>query len=177
MNELDEAVGFLDRELEHKQGRLAEAQAVVEELHTQVEQLTAERRALLAAIARVRGGVVATGQRWLDLSRTDAVEAVLREATEALAPAQITEQLLAHGRNDKADLVSAALSYLKRLGRAESPSYGRWVVAGMGPALPYVGDEPEEPGVIEEHPDDARPSEDFLSYPPYSTGHEDGEPF
>jgi hypothetical protein len=153
MNELDAAVGALDQDLELARKRLTEAQV-------EVEELSAERRALLAAIDRVRrrprlAPAAGTGQYWLDMSRTDAVEAVLKEAFEAMSPAQITEELGKHGRDDEPGVVSAALSYLNKKGRAWSPKYGLWVntpevvaVTGAELADPELGGfDPNAPSI------------------------------
>ena len=63
------------------------------------------------------------------INRVEAVARVLREATEPLSPGIIVELLSRVGRSDDMKDVAAALSHLKKRGRATNVSRGMWVHA------------------------------------------------
>lgn len=65
---------------------------------------------------------------WSALSRTDATLRALADADHPVGPTEIVDILRSHGRSDDTiHLISAALSYLKRRGKAGTIGHGQWV--------------------------------------------------
>jgi len=106
------------------------ARAERDRILAEIETLESERRGLDLAIARRNGSSEQTDDsgHWRRLNRTDAVVAVLNESDESLGPAEITERLIRHGRDDKRDSVAAALAYLKRTGRVSHIGTAAWTL-------------------------------------------------
>lgn len=67
-------------------------------------------------------------QEWKNLPRTEAIERVYAEEGGPLHRSAVVTRLRMKGRQDDVRDVSAALAYLKRVGRAESLGQGRWMV-------------------------------------------------
>jgi hypothetical protein len=124
-SELAEIIARLDRQILSAEARAADAQA-------ELARLKAEREALSTALRTMQDrppplGTPSAGP-WPELGRADAVARVLREeAGRELSPQDISVALGRAGRQgDRPALVSAALNYLAKRGRAHSPRHGLW---------------------------------------------------
>lgn len=124
-SELAEIIARLDRQILSAEARAADAQAGL-------ARLKAEREALGTALRTVQDprpplGTPSTGP-WPELGRADAVARVLEEEEgRELSPQDISVALGRAGRQgDRPALVSAALNYLAKRGRAHSPRHGLW---------------------------------------------------
>lgn len=71
---------------------------------------------------------------WRDFPRTEAIERVYAEVQKPLHRKELVTQLHRRGRTDDIRDVSAALAYLKRVGKAKSLGEGRWMVRVPSPA-------------------------------------------
>ncbi len=105
------------------------------ELHlARIDQLGAEQRGLTLALQRLTGSdghasdAESRPSEFANLTRTDAVEEILKSAQAAMSIKEITAVLAERGREDAYDLVSAALAYLKRKERVHQPRRGQWVI-------------------------------------------------
>jgi hypothetical protein len=77
-------------------------------------------------------------RQWRALTRSDAVERVLAEASKPLSPTDITEALADKGREDSAAAVSATLAYLKTSKRAAQQGRGQWMQPGRSHAVAAI---------------------------------------
>ena len=68
---------------------------------------------------------------WRRLPRTEAIERIFAEVGTPLHRTDLHERLMLKGRIDSLGALSAALSYLKREGRAQSLGRGRWLVGSQ----------------------------------------------
>ncbi len=120
--------------------------AAAEETKKQLDKLLAERADLDEEInhlgrelAGLRGYVErrqepvksGTGRPqipWADLKRTDAIVEALRILDAPSSPKDVTRFLQSQDREDKYQLVSAALAYLKNKGVVISEGRGAWVL-------------------------------------------------
>ena len=77
---------------------------------------------------------------FLTMSRTDAVEFILREARGPITPKGITAEAHRLGRKDTYEALNAALAHLARTERAYSPERGQWL-HGTPPEQEYDEDD------------------------------------
>jgi hypothetical protein len=123
--------------------RLNEAQQESHALETKITKLHEEVRGLELALA-YHGGVdieilIPTKNGWTKMSRTGAVEAMLREMGP-LGPSEIARLLRERGRTkDKPRYVSAAIAYLKKQGVVHSTGYGQWTLSERTDEAPLDG--------------------------------------
>ena len=156
-SELAEIIARLDRQILSAETRAADAQA-------ELARLKAEREALSTALRtvqdpRLRLGTPSTGP-WPELGRADAVARVLiEEEGRELSPQGISVALGRAGRQgDQPALVSAALNYLAKRGRAHSPRHGTW---RAGPADPHgPGPTPAVNDLTVDDPQTGEPAQD-----------------
>jgi hypothetical protein len=120
---------------------LALAEAELRSAQEKIEKLKAERFGLELALARHRGEPAPTKvdstsepsrkteaeSPWLRMGRVGAAERALQEAGRPVHRKALQAMLIDKGRDDSLDLLSAALAYLKRNGRAMSKGQGMWV--------------------------------------------------
>jgi hypothetical protein len=135
-----QALDNLRAEIEQTKAERARAQEQVERCDQHLQEMQAEYHGIASYVQRrehqpqekvqeeptssVAAGPVADG--W-DINRVEAVARVLGEASEPLSPGEIVEVLSQIGRSDTMKDVAAALSHLKKRGRADNVSRGRWV--------------------------------------------------
>jgi hypothetical protein len=135
-----QALEDLRAEIEQTKAERARAQELVDRCDQHLQEMQAEYHGIESYVQRhehqpqervqegptssLAPGPVADG--W-DINRVEAVARVLGEATEPLSPGEIVEALSRVGRVDTMKDVAAALSHLKRRGRADNVSRGRWV--------------------------------------------------
>jgi hypothetical protein len=121
-------------------------QSTLAKVEAQLGRAVQEEAALRAVAARYNLEIPEEAQplseevrEWLAMTRTDAVERVLKEAKKPQSPTEIVEALADKGREDNASLVSATLTYLKQQEKAVQKSRGQWVHAdrpsAMGPLI------------------------------------------
>jgi hypothetical protein len=127
-----------------KEREVALLQAQVSEVQAKLARRQAELEALRTALDMVRDGpqrLTPGGRPWPQLTRSGAVERILKEEGRALSPREISLALGQRGRDgDGPSLVSASLNHLAKMGRAHKPQPARWragpsdlVDAGLGP--------------------------------------------
>jgi hypothetical protein len=141
---MDDLKPALEAALQEARTRLARAEGQRQSLLEKISNLHEEVRGLELSLARRTRSTPATSgvNGWAKLSRTGAVERLLREATDPMSPSQISRGLGERGRpNDKAHYVSAALSYLKTRGKVVSMGQGLWTLTDTE----GEGDHTEEP--------------------------------
>jgi len=156
-SELAEIIARLDRQILSAEARAADVQA-------ELARLKAEREALGRALRAVQDprpplGTPGTGP-WPELGRADAVARVLEEEQgRELSPQDISVALGRAGRqDDRPALVSAALNYLAKRGRAHSPRHGLW---RAGPAdLQGPGPTPAVNGPTADYDQAGEPAQD-----------------
>ncbi len=117
---------------------LAELLKTRSELDGAIEDRQAEIYGLQLALSRHRPedeneiifpvdlGPEASGKYWRGLARVDAIDKVLTTMETPMGPTEISEYLGGMGRNDTPNDVSAALAYLKRIGRVVRVGRARW---------------------------------------------------
>lgn len=137
-----------------------EEQRLLREQQSQIGQRVAELetevQGLHMAIARAGNGagaataLVDSTLPPTDLSRTDAIWRVLREAKGPMSPSEVQAALHDLGRDDDYNAVSAALAYLARNKRVHSVGRAQWV---GGPKAEQVGD-PVDGWAAEDKPSD-----------------------
>jgi hypothetical protein len=149
-----QALESLQAEIEQTQAVRAHAQQQVEKCDQLLQELQAEYHGIESYVQRhepppleefrqeptssVAAGPVADG--W-DINRVEAVARVLSEASRPLSPGEIVEALSQVGRSDTMKDVAAALSHLKKRGRADNVSRGRWVYGKRPNEVVEVQDE------------------------------------
>lgn len=101
------------------EAELAERMACVAEDLARISGIKAELEAWRAQIAGT-GGLV-------EMSRTGALLAVLRQAAGTMSPTELVQALRAAGRSDELRSVTATLDYLLKSGSVERPSRGRYL--------------------------------------------------
>jgi hypothetical protein len=135
-----QALDDLRAEIEQTKAERARAQEQVDRCDQHLQEMQAEYQGIASYVqrhehqpqeqvqeestSRVAAGPVADG--W-EINRVEAVARVLGEASEPLSPGEIVEALSEVGRSDTMKDVAAALSHLKKRGRADNVSRGRWV--------------------------------------------------
>jgi len=146
---MDENLAFFHRALEGLQAEIEQAVAArmeaerqVQACDRQLERLRAEYQGIESYVQRheprdqqeTNGGPVveptvdARADGW-DTNRVEAVARMLSESSEPLSPGTIVEALSRVGRRDTMKDVAAALSHLKKRGRATNVARGMWVHA------------------------------------------------
>lgn len=106
---------------------IAAAKKEQDELQDKLDRLTREQAGLELALARHQGREAVVPSGWGRLKRSEAIVRVLELAGNPLSPKEITTRLSSTERtDDRYELISAGLSYLKRIGVVQSAGYGRW---------------------------------------------------
>jgi len=135
-----QALAGLQAEIEQTVAARKEAERQVRACDDQLERLRAEYEGIQSYVQRhepqqetmakpaVESVVHAIANGW-DINRVEAVVRVLAESNEPLSPGTIVEALSRVGRRDTMKDVAAALSHLKKRGRATNVSRGMWVHA------------------------------------------------
>lgn len=111
-------------ELAHLERQLAKLEARTAGKRTEVARLQ-------AAIDREEAGTSAAPEGpattpGLPAARTDAIVEVLRRSTDTMSPSEITAALVADGREEQLQSVTATLNHLLRSRVVERPSRGRY---------------------------------------------------
>lgn len=122
--------------LEAAENESAEAKIKVERLRKEVAGL---RRALSAyghddepSSVLVKSSLPQDASKWRSLTRTAAIERMFQEQDSDLHRKRLTTLLVERGRNDQIRDVSAALAYLKRVGRVSPLGDGYWRLTTNG---------------------------------------------
>jgi hypothetical protein len=124
LNVLKASLQDAEVEIDRLEGELARFREIKKGLEYAIDR---EQRPKVKSVSN--GG---TGD-W-SISRTLAVERVLREVGAPLSPVQISQELANRGRDDPAAGVSAALSRLKSDGRVVQVSFGQWTLPSLNGA-------------------------------------------
>ncbi|MGH2679234.1 MAG: hypothetical protein ACRDG8_01915 [Actinomycetota bacterium] len=149
----DDLKPALEAALQEARTKLTRAEGRRQALADEISNLQEEVRGLELALARRKGGS-STGSPasngWGKLSRTGAVERLLRETGKPMGPSEISRALNERGRpNDNAHYVSAALSYLKTRKVVVSAGNGRWRPRETEPKANLPMDRPTPLGLRE----------------------------
>jgi hypothetical protein len=114
--------------MESRTEHLAQLESLLDVKEEELARLRAEVLGLRERIALLRRGVVPTAP-FTELTYSDAVVEVLVREGEPLGPSAIYERLTAEGRADRERSLGGILQSLKRSGRVEQVSRGRWTAA------------------------------------------------
>ena len=121
-------VDMIRKEIETIDSELAKVVAEIGRLEEERNSREARRAGLAYELHLLETGTSASSVA--ELSRTDAILAMLRQRSSQLSPSQLVDALRAAGRErEDARSVSATLDYLKKRGLVRSPRRGYWVIA------------------------------------------------
>ncbi len=135
--DLSDAIAFYEDRRNRLRLRVDEAQAGLQRALAELSAVDDRLRALTESAEELRevgpptivkAQVAEATIDWVGLDRTEAVLAVLARSISPMSPAQVQEELVRLGRNDGYDVVGSTLAHLKRTGRVEQPSRGRYTL-------------------------------------------------
>jgi hypothetical protein len=154
MDHLNETI---QSELDDLNTELSTIQKQMGALSRRQDELLQERAGLLRLQRRHGGEALApitpAPLGWAEITRGDAILQLLGEAGRPLAPREMIDQLVAHGRDERKhpNAVHNTLTKLKRRGDVVQVGNGRWALAGRGDGeserrkLLLVGDDGPSP--------------------------------
>jgi hypothetical protein len=129
-----EKLSQLAEQLTYAQQERAAVEERIRTLEHQLRELEQEEQILRRVAVRYDiepprdGPLPREVEEWQQLTRTDAIMRVLKEAGRPMSPADIAQVLAEKGRDDSGHYVSAGLAYLKDSHRAHAEGRGQWVV-------------------------------------------------
>jgi hypothetical protein len=122
-----EALRSLEGEIEEAQAERAQAADALAACDRRLEELRAEQHGIESYVRRHDPAAI-QADGW-KITRIEAVARVLKESDTPLSPGEIVDALVQVGRTDEMKDVAAALSHLKKRGRATNVTRGLWVHA------------------------------------------------
>lgn len=109
-------------------GRIAGLERDLANQRMRVAEEVARLRAIEAELGSLRSSRV-TGDPLSEMTRTDAILAVLRAADGTLSPKEIRSRLTSAGRDDEMRSLTATLDYLVKKGSVSKAGRGQYLAA------------------------------------------------
>ena len=136
---VSQALLMKEARIEEINGHIRDLSERLDALQNEREKVAQERIMLRDLLEQFQNGSTPEDP-FLTMSRTDAVEFILRQSKGPITPKGITAEAHRLGRKDTYEALNAALAHLARTERAYSPERGQWL-HGTPPEPEYDEDD------------------------------------